>query len=147
METRDSSCELAAAVYPILRRIDAFLYSGSDSAPHSIAAKTGGDGRTGKTAAGIFTQPVVTQLVVLALKESIERGVISEDEVTQEGLGQFLSTFGRLFYKMPLPQNKKIVLEKLGERIPESFTTEDGSIEVVTFRGGQETLSLRWIST
>lgn len=147
METRDSSCELAAAVYPILRRIDAFLCSGSDSAPHSIAAKKGADGRTGKTAAGIFTQPVVTQLVVLALKESIERGVISEDEVTQEGLGQFLSTFGRLFYKMPLPQNKKIVLEKLGERIPESFTTEDGSIEVVTFRGGQETLSLRWIST
>lgn len=147
MGTRGSFCELAAAAYALLRLSDAFLCSGSDSAPHSIAAKRGGSGKTGKTAAGIFTQPVATQLVVLALKESIERGVISEDEVTQEGLGQFLSTFGRQFYKMPLPQNKKIVLEKRGERIPESFTTKDGSIEVVTFRGGQETPSLRWITT
>lgn len=147
METRGSFCELVTAVYPILRSIDAFLCSGSDSAPHSITAKRGGGRRVGKTAAGIFTQPVATQLVVLALKESIERGVISEDEVTQERLGQFLSTFGRQFYKMPLPQNKRIALEKKGERIPESVTTEDESIEVVIFRGGQETLSLRWIST
>lgn len=146
METRGSFCELAAAVSPLLRRIDALFCSGSDSAPHSITAKRGG-GRTGKTPAGIFTQPVVTQLVVQALTESIERGVISEDEVTQEGLGQFLSTFGRQFYKMPLPQNKKIVLEKRGERIPPSFTTEDESIQVSTFRGGLETFSLRWIST
>lgn len=147
METRGSFCELVASVYSILCLTDAFLCSGSDSAPHSITAKRGGGGKTGRTAAGIFTQPVVTQLVVLALKESIERGIVSEDEVTQEVLGQFLSTFGRQFYKMPLPQNRKIVLEKKGERIPESFTTEDGSIEVVAFRGGQEILSLRWIST
>lgn len=147
METRGSFCELAAAAYALLRRPDTFLCSGSDSAPHSIAAKRGGGGKTGKAAAGIFTQPVVTQLVVLALKESVERGVISADEVTPEGLGQFLSTFGRQFYRMALPQNKKIVLEKRGEKIPESFKTKDGSIEVVTFRGGQETLSLRWIST
>ena len=47
---------------------------GSDSASHDVSAKKGG---TGKTAAGVFTQPHVTQLILGAFEEAIKREVIN----------------------------------------------------------------------
>jgi dihydroorotase len=94
--------------------------------------------------AGVFTQPFATQLVLLALEEAIERGVITEADVTQEKLEGFLSRFGRQFYELPEVSQKKIVLERKGEKIPTSVLSEDGNIEVGISRVGAEVFSLRW---
>ncbi|OTA55456.1 amidohydrolase 2 [Hypoxylon sp. EC38] len=117
------------------------FFFGSDSAPHPIQSKT--SAAQGKAPAGVFTQPFVTQLVLLALEEAIERGVITEAEVTQEKLEGFLSRFGRRFYKLP-EVSQKIVLERKGEKIPTSISTKDGALEVGISRGGTEVFSLRW---
>jgi dihydroorotase len=124
-----------------------FLFSGSDSAPHPIIAKRGGVEGKSKAPAGVFTQPFATQYVILALEEAIERGVIQEEDVTQERLEQFLGGFGRQFYKLPdTAKRNRIVLERKGERIPESIKTEDNSIEVALSRGGANVFSLSWDS-
>ena len=98
----------------------------------------------GRAPAGVFTQPCVTPLVLLGLEEAIERGVITDADVTQEKLEGFLSRFGRQFYKLPVGSQKKIVLERKGEKIPASVQSEDGRIEVGISRAGVEVFSLRW---
>jgi len=80
---------------------NAFLFSGSDSAPHPIIAKRGGVEGKSRPPAGEFTQPFATQYVILDLEEAMERGVIKEEDVTQEQLEQFLGGFGRRFYRLP----------------------------------------------
>ena len=94
--------------------------------------------------AGVYTQPFATQLVLLALEEATERGVITEAEVTQEKLEGFLSKFGRRFYNLPEVSEQKIVLERKGEKIPASVLSEDGSVEVGVSRAGAEVFSLNW---
>ncbi len=92
----------------------------------------------------MYTQPFAAQLVLLGLEEAIERGVITEADVTQEKLEGFLSRFGRRFYKLPEVSEKKIILERKGEKIPASVRNEDGSAEVGISRAGAEVFSLRW---
>jgi dihydroorotase len=77
------------------------------------------------------------------LEEAIEKGTIKEEDVTQEQLEKFLGRFGRQFYKLPETTNR-IVLERKGERIPESIKNGDGSVEVTLSRGGADVFSLRW---
>ncbi|OTB07486.1 hypothetical protein M426DRAFT_317794 [Hypoxylon sp. CI-4A] len=121
---------------------DPKFFFGSDSAPHPLQSKT--SAAQGKAPAGVYTQPFVTQLVLLALEEAIERGVITEADVTQEKLGGFLSHFGRRFYTLPETSGEKVVLERKGEKIPTSVRREDGSLEVGISRAGAEVFSLRW---
>lgn len=113
--------------------------SGSDSAPHPIQNKTSAE--QGKAPAGVFTQPFVTQLVILALQEGIERGVLADADVTQEKLEGFLSKNGRAFYKLA-PTTRRIVLEK-NETIPTSVKSE--TVEVGNSRHGDEVFSLHWL--
>lgn len=115
--------------------------SGSDSAPHPRAAKQGGADGTAKPPAGVFTQPFVVQYVLLALEEGVERGVITNDDITQEKLENFLSVYGRNFYKLPQTKNR-IVLERKGEVIPESVKSEE--VEIACSRGGDQVFSLSW---
>ena len=81
-------------------------FSGSDSAPHPTQSKCrGGDASSNnsnhKPAAGVFTQPFATQYILLALEGAIDRGIITEKDVTQDRLEQFLGGVGRRFYKIP----------------------------------------------
>jgi dihydroorotase len=93
----------------------------------------------------VFTQPFATQLVILALEESVKRGIIDEDNITQERLEQFLSKSGRRFYKLPDPAaGTKIVLKREDEKIPTSIKNLDGSVEIGISRAGAGVLSLRW---
>ena len=69
---------------------NAFLFSGSDSAPHPIIEKRGGVEGKSRPPAGVFTQPFATQDAILALEEAIERGVLKEEDVMQKRLEQFL---------------------------------------------------------
>ncbi|KAF2835890.1 Metallo-dependent hydrolase [Patellaria atrata CBS 101060] len=52
------------------------FFLGSDSAPHPLVAKT-----ARRVAAGVFTQPYVVPLVLDALGEACERGVVGEEEI------------------------------------------------------------------
>ncbi|CZR60342.1 probable dihydroorotase [Phialocephala subalpina] len=115
------------------------FFLGSDSAPHDLKAKKGG---RGKTAAGVFTQPYVTQLVLNALEIAIERKVISEEEVTEEILKNFLGGHGRKFYGINDGSNEKIVLRKGSEVVQESFKGD--GVEVIPFRRGESTWSIEW---
>ncbi|MCJ1244146.1 hypothetical protein MMC30_001344 [Trapelia coarctata] len=121
------------------------FFFGSDSAPHPACAKNGGK----DFAAGCFTQGYATALVVEAVEEAVKNGWI-EGEVTQEVLEGFLSGYGRKFYEIDdvtsTGGKPRIVLERKGERISEDVRSADGSIEVVPFRSGEETLSVRWKS-
>lgn len=80
----------------------------------------------------------------MALEEGIERGDISEADVTQEKLEGFLSRFGRRFYKLAENPKKKIVLERKGEKIPKSVASADGKFEVGISRAGTEVFSITW---
>lgn len=116
---------------------------GSDSAPHPVQSKKGAGG----TAAGCFTQPWCTSLVIGALEEAIDHGWIREEEVTCESIEGFLSGYGRAFYKIPhsTESDKPVIrLDRRGETIPEVVRSKDGTIEVVPFGRGKEVLSLSW---
>ncbi|KAG9504170.1 hypothetical protein J7337_004136 [Fusarium musae] len=118
------------------------FFFGSDSAPHPLQSKTSAE--QGKAPAGVFTQPYVVQLVLLGLEEAIDRGVISEADVTQEILENFLSRNGRCFYKLPETSGKKIILERKGDKIPTSIKSADSKTEVGISRHGAEVFSLTW---
>jgi dihydroorotase len=118
---------------------------GSDSAPHPVQSKKGAGG----TAAGCFTQPWCTALVIGALEQAVDHGWITEEDVTRESLEGFLSGHGRAFYRIQQPaelDGSKIRLEKKRETIPEVVTSKDGTIEVVPFGRGKEVLSVSWKS-
>ncbi|KAI1505918.1 hypothetical protein F5X99DRAFT_175173 [Biscogniauxia marginata] len=121
---------------------DPKFFFGSDSAPHPIQSKT--SAVQGKAPAGVFTQPFATQLVLLAMEEAAQRGVLTEVDVTQEKLEGFLSRYGRRFYKLPEAAGSKIVLERKGEKIPASVRSGDGNAEVGVSRAGTEVFSLTW---
>lgn len=119
---------------------------GSDSAPHPIRSK-----QQAGSAAGCFTQPFCTSLVLNALEHGIKQGWITKDDVTREAVEGFLSTYGRTFYKIFDPeegglQKSRIRLSKLGETVPSSIKSANGEIEVIPFRSGQEIMSLAWMN-
>lgn len=87
--------------------------------------------------------------MILALEEAIERGLLKEDEVTQDRLEQFLSRSGRHFYKLPDPATEgqpKIVLERKGETIPASIKSADSALEIGLSRSMAPILSLSWLT-
>jgi dihydroorotase len=93
----------------------------------------------------VFTQPYATQLVLLALEEAVQRGTISDHDVTLDKLEMFLSRAGRRFYRLPGPvASPKIILERKGEVVPLSVKSADGQTEVGLSRGGDKIWSLRW---
>ena len=119
------------------------FFLGTDSAPHPITAKTCGANRRGKVAAGVFTQPYATQLVINALDEACKEGVIEESHITKEKLQGFLGDFGRQFYRVSDTRKEKIILRKRDETILEIL--EKDEIGVVPFKSGKTLVwSLDW---
>ncbi|MCJ1242404.1 hypothetical protein MMC14_010412 [Varicellaria rhodocarpa] len=117
------------------------IFFGSDSAPHSGEAKRGGD----KIAAGVFTQPYATQLVLDALEQACESGILKEKDVTQDILEGFMSKFGRAFYGIEDEKKEFITISKSNdseERIMDIL--QSPTANVVPFRKGQKTWSLSW---
>ena len=119
------------------------LYSGSDSAPHSLVSKTNSQAPP----AGVFTQIFATQYVLLALEDATRLNVIDPKDVTQERLEQFLSLSGRKFYKLPhdAASIPKIALTRRGSKIPERISNEDDSLKIGLVRAGNPILSLSWV--
>lgn len=115
------------------------FFLGTDSAPHPAITK-----RADKYAAGVFTQPYAVGLVVDALEQGVEAGVLRGEDIFEENLRGFLCDNGRNFYGVHDDRNEKIVLRKSGVTIEKSLITEDGSLEVVPFRRGQLTWAVEW---
>lgn len=119
---------------------DPKFFLGTDSAPHPAISK-----RADKYAAGVFTQPHAVGLVIDALEQGIETGVLTADEVTEEKLAGFLSSFGRKFYGVEDQRQERIVISKGSVEIQKTLTSDDGSIEVVPFRRGKVTWGTDWM--
>lgn len=117
------------------------FFFGSDSAPHPAVSKRRGD----MVAAGVFTQPYTTQLVVEALERGVETGVLREEDITLEKLEGFLSGYGRDFYGLGKESKERIQLTKGDDRIMDILESEDGSVQVLPFRRGETTRSLKWV--
>lgn len=118
------------------------FFLGTDSAPHDLSAKNG----PGLTAAGVFTQPYAVPYILTALEEAVARGDVDEALVTPALLAGFLGGFGRAFYGLTEDKEKeeRIVVERKGEVVVDSIKG-DGGIEVVPFRKGKTTWSVRWV--
>lgn len=116
------------------------FFFGSDSAPHPAASKRGGD----KVAAGVFTQPYTTQVVIDSFEQACQSGILREEEITPEIVEGFLSKFGREFYGLEQEQKEFITLEKKGEKIANILQSD--KLDVVPFRRGQESWSVTWSS-
>ncbi|KAL8901682.1 MAG: hypothetical protein Q9207_005083 [Kuettlingeria erythrocarpa] len=121
------------------------FFFGSDSAPHPVQSKQQAGG-----AAGCFTQPFVTSLVIDALDHGLKHEWISKEEVTREAVEGFLSIYGRTFYKIAstdeaASRKPRIRLTREGETISRSIKSANGELEVVPFRSGQQVMSLTWI--
>ena len=112
------------------------FFLGTDSAPHSVEMKQ-------KGAAGVFTQPNATQLVLDALNEGIERGVIEDTSIKKEILVQHLGGFGRAFYRVPETQ-ESITLVKNQAKVRGLIGGPNETSKVVPFRASRTTYSLEW---
>lgn len=119
---------------------DPKFFFGSDSAPHPAASKRGGD----KIAAGVFTQPYTTQVVIDSFEQACQNGVLKEEAITPEIIEGFMSKFGRAFYGLKEEQKEFITLERKGEKIADIL--KSARLDVVPFRKGQESWSVSWSS-
>lgn len=90
----------------------------------------------------MFTQPYVTRLILNTLGIAIERQVISEEEITEDVLKNFLDRHGRKFYGVKDDSNERVVLRKGGDVVRESFKGD--GVEVIPFRRVQSTWSVEW---
>ena len=70
--------------------------------------------------------------------------MLTEADVTQEKLKNFLSEFGRAFYQLPDERNESIVLRKPTESVQDLLSNADSTIEVVPFRRGKLTWGVEW---
>ncbi|KAJ5704229.1 hypothetical protein N7493_011367 [Penicillium malachiteum] len=114
------------------------FFFGSDSAPHPAASKRGGE----KIAAGVFTQPYTTQVVLDSFEQACENGILKDEEITPEIFEGFMTKFGRAFYQIPEEQNEFITIDKKGEKIMDIL--QAGDIDVVPFRRNQDTWTITW---
>ena len=134
------------------------FFLGTDSAPHGLRKKYGGMGGVGsdnavvvpgKCAAGVFTQPYATQLVLEAVEGPVERGVIGKEEVGREVLEGFLGGWGRRFYGVGKAK-RKIRIVGGEERVVETLEVKKQGAEqiedvAVPFRRGERIYSLEWL--
>ncbi|KAK0269993.1 dihydroorotase [Friedmanniomyces endolithicus] len=118
---------------------DSKFFFGTDSAPHRAETK-----RADRVAAGVFTQPHAVGFVIDALEQGVEMGVIKAEDVTKEKLQNFLSEFGRSFYKVEDTMKERIVLSKPSDAVENLLRSADGTVEVVPFRRAKMTWGVSW---
>ncbi|KAL8713193.1 MAG: hypothetical protein Q9220_002714 [cf. Caloplaca sp. 1 TL-2023] len=118
------------------------FFFGSDSAPHPTTSKRGAD----KVAAGVFTQPYTTSLVLEALQRGVQMNILREDDVTLEMLRGFMSENGRSFYALPKESGEVIELTRGNEKIVDILENHGGNVQVLPFRTGESVRSLKWLS-
>jgi dihydroorotase len=127
---------------------DGKFFLGTDSAPHPLKIKKGGMGMDcGKCAAGVFTQPYATQIVLEAFEEAVEKAILKNENVSEGTVKGFLGETGRKFYGVKASE-RKIRITAGEETVVERLSvTENGSeVDVVVpFRRGLPVYSLQWL--
>ena len=119
------------------------FFLGTDSAPHPLMSKRGGlDGR-GKCAAGVFTQPYATQLVLGAFDIAIKKGILTEQEVGLDVLRGFLGLHGRKFYGES-ESRESIIVQEGSETIMDSLKHGNQGSTIIPFRSQEQILSIQW---
>ena len=122
------------------------FFFGSDSAPHHLAAKLGHPEGKQKQAAGIFTQPFCTQLVLDAFVQGCNEGVLSPERLDQKIIAGFLSEHGKKFYQEePMSEEHVVLGSSQSVQIPNLIATNDPAVAIPPFRRGQHTRSLKWV--
>jgi dihydroorotase len=121
------------------------FFFGSDSAPHSIQAKQGSLNPPAKQAAGVYTQPFCTQLVLDAFEQGCQEGLLNEDQLTHKVLSGFLGEHGRLFYHQPMSNRQIILGAREIVQIPDLIAVDNRTVAIAPFRRGQRTRSLGWL--
>jgi dihydroorotase len=132
---------------------DPKFFLGTDSAPHLLHAKKGGmeNHEVGKCAAGCFTQPYATQLVLEAFEAAVTKGIVTKDQVSQAVLEGFLGGFGRHFYRVKA-SGEKIKVSARDEKVISSLPVGHATAEtpkgqvLVPFRRNTAIYSLDWVS-
>lgn len=118
---------------------DPKFFLGSDSAPHPRTAKVGS--ATGRTAAGVFSQPYAVQYVATAFDRA---GKLDR-------LHDFVAVFGRRFYKTvekgwetedTLLKNRILLTKEPGVEVVAEFGHGPGV--VVPFMAGERLWGLEW---
>ena len=101
-----------------------------------------------KCAAGVFTQPYATQLVLEAFERGVEEGLLEREDLEIEKVKGFLGVFGRRFYGVE-PTKRRIRVRAKGEKVVKYLDVrgrEEGARDVlVPFRRGEEVYSIEWI--
>ncbi|RMD42319.1 hypothetical protein DV735_g2777, partial [Chaetothyriales sp. CBS 134920] len=128
---------------------DGLFFLGSDSAPHLLSRKKGVVGKDGldKCSAGVFTQPIVTQLVLEAWEAAVRRGLLREEDVKRPGVVEgFLGVWGREFYGVEQSQ-RRIRIRAGDETVKEILRVEgeDRNDGIVPFWIGKKIYSLEWV--
>ena len=125
------------------------FFLGTDSAPHPLRAKKGGMSvhEAGKCAAGVFTQPYATQLVLEAFEEAVGKGIIEKTDLSALVLEGFLGDFGRKFYRVEASGAKIKISVKddtvMARLAVAGAETNDGDV-VIPFRRAMPIYSLEW---
>ena len=115
------------------------FFFGSDSAPHPLSAKSSVNGK--KPAAGVFTAPVATQLVL----QAVERGDLPREQLSLSNITEFLSDNGRYFYELGPPE-EYLRLTRDAAVIPKTVGQQGSDTEVAVFKAGQKTWGLEWVA-
>jgi dihydroorotase len=107
------------------------FFFGTDSAPHPRSSKTVGKG----VAAGVFTQPYALQYVAQVFSTHGQF----------EKLRNFVTDFGRSFYKLPPATHDELELYPAETVIVDAIGEGDDAI--VPFRAGQKlSYGVRWLT-
>ena len=122
------------------------FFLGTDSAPHPLHSKRGGkDGdELGKCAAGVFTQPYATQLILEAAEEAVRLGLVGGGAGLVKNLKGFLGEFGRKFYGVS-ESKERIRLKARDEKVVGALNVGSEKDMVVPFRRKEPIYSLEWI--
>lgn len=120
------------------------FFLGTDSAPHALSAKRGGGDGMGKCAAGVFTQPYATQLVLEAFEGAVEKGILKSEALSKDVLTGFLGEFGRKFYSEPASK-RKIRITAGQDRVMEALKFGKDDEKIVPFRRKEPIYTLEWI--
>lgn len=122
------------------------FFLGTDSAPHPLHAKRGGRDteEMGRCAAGLFTQPYATQLVLEAAEEAVRHGLVTAGASLVKNLSGFLGGFGREFYIVP-ESTARICIKARDEKVVGAVHIGNGQDKVVPFRRQEPIYSLEWI--
>ena len=84
-------------------------------------------------------------MVIDALENAVEWGILKDEDVTVERLKGFMGDFGRRFYKVENEPRGEIELRRGEDHIMDVLQNDDQSMQVVPFRRGEKTWGLSWV--